>query len=142
MPDNNRPFSTSSQVLKVDKSLGLVLGWAIICKKDGIDYFDKQDDHIPEDSMLEASTDFMLNSRMAKDMHMQGDAGVLPGKVVFAFPMTTDVAKAFEIETNQTGLMIAMKPDSKDILEKFATGEYTGFSIGGSRILDEEIEDA
>ena len=123
---------------KVDDTLGLVFGWAIICKQNGEDYFDTQGDHIPEDAMLDAATDFMLNSRMAKDMHKSN--GELPGSVVFAFPMTSDVAKSFGIVTNKTGLLIAMKPESDEILEKYRTGEYTGFSIGGRRIEDEEVD--
>jgi hypothetical protein len=43
-----KPTSKFAEVLKVDESLGLVLGWAIVCKKDGCDYFDLQEDHIPE----------------------------------------------------------------------------------------------
>lgn len=129
----------NTSICKVNDELGLVFGWAIVCKKDGVDYFDLQDDHIPEDAMLKASTDFMLNSRMAKDMHKED--GELPGSIVFAFPMTTEVAKSFGIETTQTGLMIAMKPDSAEILEKFQDGTYTGFSIGGTRIDSEDVED-
>jgi hypothetical protein len=122
-------------VLKVDESLGLVLGWAIVCKKDGCDYFDLQEDNIPETSMLSAAVDFMQNSRMAKEMHAGGAAGT----VIFAFPLTEDIAKAFGIETRTTGLMIAMKPDSDDMLAKFRNGELTGFSIGGHRIDDEVV---
>ncbi|MCH9664659.1 MAG: hypothetical protein K0U41_02285 [Gammaproteobacteria bacterium] len=132
-------FEISSKILKVDDSLGLVMGFAIISKIDGEDYYDRQGDHIPESAMLEAATDFMLNSRMAKDMHKED--GQLPGSIVFAFPMTTDIAKAFNIETNTTGLMIAMQPDDPEVLEKFASGEYTGFSIGGARIKDKEVSD-
>ena len=131
-------FNMKTEFCKVDDSLGIVLGWAIVCKQDGQEYYDLHGDHIPEDAMLEASVDFMENSRVAKDMHRQD--GELPGSVVFAFPMTEDIAKAFNIETNKTGLMIAMKPDSPEILEKFRSGEYTGFSIGGKRVEDEEIE--
>jgi hypothetical protein len=35
--------------------------------------------------------------------------------------------------------MIAMKPSSEALLEKFRSGEYTGFSIGGQRLVDEEM---
>lgn len=125
-------------IIKVDESLGLVFGWGIVCKVDGEDYYDLQDDHIPEMSMMKASVDFMQNSRMAKEMHDQSDT-VGKGSVVFAFPLTTDVAKAMGLVTKQTGLMIAMKPDSADMLAKFKDGTYTGFSIGGQRIKDEEI---
>ena len=123
---------------KVDAELGLVMGFAIVSTIDGEPYFDLQGDNIPEDAMLKAAVDFMADSREAKEMH----AGDRIGDVLFAFPLTTDVAKAFDIQTKTTGLMIAMKPSSEDTLEKFRSGEYTGFSIGGMRIEDEDVEDA
>jgi len=123
-----------ASVCKVDDGLGLVFGWAIVCGENGEDYYDTQGDHIPEQSMLEAAADFMENSRVAKDMH-DGEA---VGSVVFAFPMTTEIAKSLGIDTAKTGLLIAMKP-SPDILAKFKSGEYSGFSIGGSRIEDEDV---
>ncbi|QOZ29785.1 hypothetical protein XH93_18135 [Bradyrhizobium sp. CCBAU 51753] len=127
-------FDTEASVFKVDDSLGLVFGWAIVCNKAGEAYYDTQGDHIPEDSMLKAAADFMKNSRVAKDMH-QGDE---IGPVVFAWPMTAEIAKAMGIETETTGLMIAMLPPA-DILAKFKDGSYTGFSIGGDRVHDEEV---
>lgn len=123
-----------AKVLKVDAGLGLVMGMAIVCCKDGEPYFDLQDDHIPEATMLKAALDFMENSQVAKEMH----TGEQAGTIVFAFPLTTDIAKAFDLETKTTGLMIAMKPDP-GMLEKFQDGTLTGFSIGGRRIKDEEV---
>lgn len=125
-----------AEFLKVDEELGLVMGWAIISLANGEPYFDKQGDYIPENSMLEAATEFMLNSRIAGDMH-DGDSH---GRIVFAWPMTTEIAKAFEFDVSTTGLMIAMKPDNEEMLEKFRDGTYTGFSIGGTRIEDEEVD--
>ena len=96
MPDTFRKLDTT--LVKVDDALGLVMGFAIVSKIDGEPYFDIQGDHIPEDAMLDAATDFMQNSRVAKEMH-QGDQA---GSVVFAFPLTTDIAKKFDIHPNQT----------------------------------------
>lgn len=129
-----KSFQSSANVLKVDDNLGLVLGWAVVCKVEDTEYFDTQGDHIPEDAMLKAATDFMLNSRTAGDMHAKAD-----GKIVFCWPMTSDIAKAFGFTTKQTGLLVAMKPDSPEILAKFRSGEYTGFSIGGRRVQDEVV---
>ena len=129
-------FEIRSEVAKVDDRLGLVMGFAIVCKQDGQEYFDLQGDHIPEDSMLKAALDFMEHSREAKEMH-SGDA---IGGVVFAWPMTEDIAKAFGMDTRTTGLMIAMRPDDPEVLEKFQLGELTGFSIGGMRLQDEEVD--
>lgn len=122
-------------VCKVDQTLGLVFGYAIVCKVGGVDYYDTQDDHIPEDSMLEALCDFMIKSRATKDMH----SGEQNGNVVFAFPVTTELAKALGWTVEKTGAVVAMKPDNKAILEKYASGEYQGFSIGGKRLKDEEV---
>ncbi len=130
-------FSTSAEVVKVDEDLGLVMGYAIICEEEGEPYFDLQGDHIPEESMLKAALDFMENSRVAREMHAGDDRGV----VVFAWPMTADIAKAFGIVTSRTGLMVALRPSDDAMLEKFRDGTYTGFSIGGTRIMDEEVDD-
>jgi hypothetical protein len=121
-----------ANVVKVDNALGLVFGFAIVCKVDGSEYFDLQGDHIPESAMLAAATDFMLHSRVVKEMHTGGEVG----SVVFAFPLTSEIAKALDITTKQTGLLIAMKP-SPDVLGKYADGTYTGFSSGGARLVDE-----
>lgn len=127
----NKQIATS-KILKVDEGLGLVFGFAIICKEGGEDYYDLHNDHIPEDAMLKASLDFSIDSRMAKDMHGEGDHGHdQVGMVPFIFPLTTDIAKSLGIQTDRTGLLIAMKPESPDVLAKFKSGEYSGFSIGG-----------
>lgn len=132
MPDT---FEFTGEICKVDDELGIVFGWAMICKVNGKDYFDTQDDHIPESAMLSAATDFMANSRVLGEMH-DGDEG---GDVVFAMPVTTDIAKAFDIQTKQTGLVIGVRPANEATLKKFRDGTYTGFSIGGRRIVDEEV---
>lgn len=127
-------FETYVKVEKVDEEHGLVFGYAIVCKEGGEPYYDVQGDHVPEDSMLGALTDFMLSARVAKEMHV-GDG---KGTVVFAFPMTGDIAGSLGIRVEKTGALIGMRPDP-DVLEKFKSGEYTGFSIGGRRIRDEEV---
>ncbi len=134
---NDKAFELRTRVVKVDDSLGIVMGYAIVCTEDGEPYFDLQGDHVPDESMMKAALDFMKNSQVAKEMH----TGEQMGTVVFAWPMTADVAEAFGIVTKRTGLMIAMCPDDKDILEKYQLGLLTGFSIGGERIEDEEVDD-
>lgn len=129
-------YENRVEVLKVDEALGLVFGWAMICTENGVPYYDTQDDHIPEASMLKASSDFMQNSRLLGDMHQKAEGG----SVVFAFPMTADIAKAYGLTTAKTGLMIAVKPATDEVMAKFKSGEYSGFSIGGRRIKDEDAE--
>ena len=130
-------FVIKGDVLKVDENLGVVFGFAVVCTQDGEPYFDTQGDHIPEESMVEASLDFMKYSREVRDSH-GNDAD--DGLIAFAFPLTKDIAKALGIETQKTGLLVGMRP-SDDLLEKYTSGEYTGFSIGGRRITDEIVSD-
>lgn len=117
------------KVSKVDTDLGIVIGWAIVCKRDGEDYYDLQGHHIPEDVMLKAVLDFNANSRIAKEMH----DGEKRGDVTLV-PVTTDIAKALGFETTQTGAFAVMKPDA-DMLKKFADGDLNEFSIGGEGVL-------
>jgi hypothetical protein len=138
-----------ARIAKIDESLGLVFGYAIVCKVDGEPYFDlnvdRHDDgtmkrvpeHIPEESMLKAAVDFMQTARVGNEMHGGPDSGTY----VFAFPMTSDIAKAFGIATRTTGLMIAYKP-SPEVFAKFKDGTYKGFSIEGKRVNSKEMPDA
>ena len=134
------PFEIRAKIAKVDDSLGLVLGWGIVCTEGGEPYFDVQGDHIPEDAMLEAVTDFMKSARVAGVQHERNDAGepVQAGTIVHSFPLTAEIAKVYGITCAKTGWMVAMAPDD-DVLEKFRDGTFTGFSIGGSRLIDEPV---
>lgn len=125
-------------VCKVDESLGLVFGYAMVCKIEGEDHFDSQGDHIPEDTMLRVLAKFMSGDNIvAKEMH----SGEQIGTYLFAFPMTTEIAKSLDIQVKQTGAIIAMKPDNASTLAKFVSGEFTGFSIGGINAVFEEVAD-
>lgn len=133
-PETERQFAT---VCKVDAKHGIVFGWAIVCKQDGADYFDLQEEHVPEDVMLEAAADFAKGAREAKAMH----EGAPHGQVPFLFPMTEDIAKSLGIESPKSGLLIGMRP-GKRVLAKFISGEYTGFSIGGRASYEDVAKDA
>jgi hypothetical protein len=137
-----RKIETS--VCKVDKKLGLIFLRAIVCKVDGEPYYDLGSvdeatgeafaDHITEEEMLEAVTDFMLSARTVKDMH----AGEPRGVVVHSWPETAEVAKAYgEPEPRITGWKVAVKADA-DLLSKMESGEYTGSSIGGRALRVKE----
>jgi hypothetical protein len=134
-------FTTSATFVKVEESLGLIMGYAIVCKQDGEEYYDLQGDHIPEDAMLKAAADFMLDCRVAGEMHQRDADGkvIKAGSVVFCWPMTSDIAKALGITVEKTGLLVAIRPDDPEALAKAKRGEYRGFSIGGKRIKDEPV---
>lgn len=128
------------RIAKVDEGLGLVFGWAIVCKVNGQDYYDLNIDHdgphkgqrvpehITEKAMTEGALGLVEQGAPGNEMHGGPDRGYYP----FLFPMTTEIAKAMGVTTEKTGLMCAFKPPA-DVLQKFKDGTYTGFSIEGRR---------
>ena len=135
------------KIAKVDESLGIVFGWAVVCKVNGEDYYDWNVDragthkgklvpeHITETAMLKSAAEFMDGERAGNEMHEGADVG----KFLFAFPLTTDIAKAMGISCAKTGLMVGYQAPPA-ILAKFRDGEYTGFSIEGKRLQFQEHE--
>lgn len=133
---------SDAQILKVSTKLGLIFGFAAICKVDGEEFWDSDDEHYPEESMLADSTEFARSQRVACTMHARDADGepVQDGGVVHTFPLTTEIAKALDIQTRRTGLLVALAPDDPNTLEKAENGIFTGFSIGGD-IIDAEYEE-
>ena len=142
MTDKPTTFASEAQFIKVDESLGIVFGFAVVCMENGEPYIDLHDDHAPEEAMFRAAVKFAKTAQMSTDMHERDEDNqpVPDGEgVQFMFPLTTEIAKSMGIVTERTGLMVAMKP-SPAVLAKFVDGTYTGFSIGGRYITNEEGE--
>ncbi len=126
MPNPAR-FEKTYDVIRTDDELGVVYGWGAIFTEDGNEYFDTQGDAIDPDAMEAAALDFAESGRIAGDLH-EDECGTIP----FILPITDATRAAFEMNTNLTGLAIGMKPND-EVFGKFKSGEYTGFSIGGTR---------
>lgn len=120
-----REAEGTARVVKVADELGLVFCWAFTSKANGESYYDLHGDTIDEDFVAAAAA-FMEQGGPTDEMH----DGEPDGRVVFAMPMTPEIAKAFGVETDTTGLMVALKP-SPDVLAKFKSGEYAAVSIAG-----------
>lgn len=134
---------TCSKILKVDEGEGIVYGWAIVSKVNGEDYFDLNIDHegqhagkrvpenIPEGSLAKCALGFVDMGAPGNEMHAGPDRGDFP----FVMPMTTELYKGlFGLDSPpKTGLIVGHRP-TPDVLQKFKSGEYTGFSIEGARL--------
>jgi hypothetical protein len=120
----------TARLVKVEEELGLVFCWAFTSKVAGADYVDLHGDVIDQD-FIRACADFMSGARGVDEMHDSNATG----HVVFAMPMTPEIAKAYGVTTDTVGLMVAIKP-SADVLAKFKSGEYTGVSIAGMGIRE------
>lgn len=113
--------------------LGVVFGMVIVCKSGGEPYVDLHDHHITEEAMLGAAVEFMEKGKGMEVMH----EGEVLGDVLFMWPQTTEVAEAFGLPADTTGLMVGVKPSTPETLQKFKSGELTGFSIGGTGWIEE-----
>jgi hypothetical protein len=146
-PDTTPIRKVEVNVCKVDKKRGLVFGWAIVCKVKNAEgkfepYFDTgtldetdgvvYSDHITEEAMLDAVTEFMQSARVAGDMHEVDENGapIQKGNVVHSFPIIEDMVADLGIDTDKTGWLVATKPDP-EVFKKYESGERTQFSIGG-----------
>lgn len=118
----------------VNAELGIVFGRAMVCTTGGEPYFDTDNQHIPPDVMLKAAVEWSTDFETTGEMHTRES-----GDGIFMFPLTKEIAAAFQIEADWEGLMVGYKPEP-DVLAKFISGEYTGFSAGGD-ILDWEDVD-
>ena len=117
----------NTKFFKYDEDNKIVFGYAIISKVDGVEYVDKQGDHIPEDSIIDATRDFMDNNREGHIMH----AGQKVGKVLYSFPLTEEIAKSLDIEAKTYGFLIGMRVDNKEVMKSVIEGDTASFSIGG-----------
>lgn len=64
-------LTSTTDLLKVDSELGVVFGYAIVCREkddkgEWQDHYDTQGHHIPEDEMLKASVEFAQQGSEAR----------------------------------------------------------------------------
>ena len=126
------------RVEKVDTTKKMLFGFGIVSTLKGEPYIDLQNEYIPENVVLDASTEFMeSDSRPALAMH----EGEPIGKVIHGFPLLGDIAKSMGIKTERTGFIVGVKIENDEVLKKYRNGEYTGFSLGGRarRVPNEEV---
>jgi hypothetical protein len=121
-----------ARVVKTDPEQGLVFCWAFTTKLAGEAYHDLHGDAIEETDLVKVCAEFMAGARAVDEMH----DGEQTGQVIFGMPLTAEVAKAFGVETDTEGFMVAIKP-APDVFAKFKSGEYTGVSIEGTGIREE-----
>ena len=122
------------RISKVDEDRRLVFGWAYIAKsKDGTVIIDKQGDFIDDDWELEsAAYDFVLNSGLGDEMHLQ----VPVSKVVESMVFTPDkIAKMGLPEgTLPTAWWVGFRVDDDAVWDEVKKGTYRAFSVCGAGV--------
>lgn len=120
-------FTSQGKITKVDDEQRIVYGYASVVTKGGKPVVDRQGDVITADTMEKAATEFMLGARNGLTMHK----GEPTTTIVHSMPFTNEIKKAFGIESELEGWLIAVKVHDDDTWNRMKQGEFTGFSIGG-----------
>lgn len=123
------------QILKADNDQRMVWGWASVITENGVPVVDSQGDVIKSETLMKAATDFMLSTRVTKEMHMGGKVG----EFIHSLPLTKDIADALGIKSDKEGWIVACKVYDDAVWQKVKSGELKAFSIGG-RAKREKIE--
>ena len=126
----------SATILKSDDESRMVYGWASVSTVKGELVVDTQGDTLAPDEMVKMADRFMASVRTAKAMH----AGEGIGEVLHSMPLTADIAKAFGIESDREGWMIAMKIHDDKIWSMIKAGTLGSLSIGGRAGVREAVD--
>ncbi len=135
--------SLNCKVLKSDTKLNIVFGWGMVSKlnmslleKSAVKaYYDSDNQMIPEQVMLSGVSKYMSQPDRINN-HEHTEAVV--GEVIHSFPMTEEIAKSLGIDTPIYGWLVGVQTDDESI-QKFASGDYNGFSIEGlAQWMDDE----
>lgn len=129
-------MSQPVEIVKVDKRLGIAVGWALITATDdgaGFQpYYDLHNEHCPDDVAEAAFAKFAEGERTLLFDH----SGKARGRCLWIFPLTAEIAKSLNITTKTTGVLIGVKPDDPSTLDRFGV-DLHGFSVGGFGTIEE-----
>ena len=125
--DVSEHITIGAEIIKSDTERRIVWGWASVISENGDPIVDTQGDYIPAEEMEKMADQFMTDVRVAKAMHR----GSQIGEVIHSFPMTKEIAKAFDLDSKYEGWIIGMKVHDDEMWAKVKSGEYGAFSIGG-----------
>jgi hypothetical protein len=128
--------------LKIKKTLPerqMIFGWASVVAKDGQYIIDKQGDIIPISELENAVFNYMLDSREHGVMHSERGTG----KLVMSMLTTPDIMEAFGLtqKDNQIGWIAGYKIEDPALWEAHKRGILPEFSIGGSSVPFEQVDD-
>lgn len=128
-------IKAEGQVLKYVEEQRLVYGWAYVSTVNGEISLDHSGEYIKPDEIVKAATNFMMDARVAKEMH----SGPQIGDIVHSLPITKEIASSLGLSTDKEGWIICVKVLDDKTWEQVKTGKLSAFSIGG-RALRETLD--
>lgn len=127
MTDQKQPLRISVPIRKFNTELRTVYGFASVSTKNGELVEDAHGDMISSDELVKAAHDFVRFFRTGMEMHN----GTMVGEVVECAVFTKDVQEALGIDLGLEGMWIGYRVYDEDVWQKFLSGVYKAFSIGG-----------
>ena len=121
-----KDFNVVTPILKADSDSRVIWGWAYVSMDKGERAMDHSGEWVAPETLVKATTNFMLKSRTAKVNH----DGPKEGDIVGSLPVTKDLAEALGIQSDREGWIVGVVA-SDETLKKVQSGELTSFSIGG-----------
>ncbi len=131
---NFHDISVISDIFKSDEEQRIVYGWASVVTKNNEPVVDLHGDVITPSELLSATTEFMKTAhRNSLNMHR----GEPVGQVVHSFPLTYEIAKSLDIETENEGWIVGVHVTDDATWNLVKSGALSAFSIGGKAIRKE-----
>jgi hypothetical protein len=133
-------WSMPVAITKADPERQMIFGWASVVAKGGNYIVDKQGDIIPVAELENAVLDYMLHSRDHGIMHeIKGT-----GRLVLSFLTTPDIMKAFGLtqQDDQIGWIVGYKIEDPELWDAHKRGLLPEFSIGGSSVPFEPVDES
>lgn len=131
--------SSHMKVAKVDNEQCLVFGFFSINKVGDNLVEDLQGDMIETDTLEKAAYDFVLNARVAGEVHVRKNVGRLVESVMLTYEKQDTISKCLqamgikaELSLGCEGWFGGFRVDDDDVWASVKAGDYPAFSIGGS----------
>lgn len=122
-----KSFQNTVRILKVDEDQHLVFGWFSEIEKNGKPIEDSQGDVISEADLEKAAYGFVLDARVAGEMHKRIGVGALIESMVF----TREKQKAMGIDLGKISWWGGFRISDEDTWAKVKSGKLPAFSICG-----------
>lgn len=120
-------FQSTVKILSKNDDQHLVFGWFSVIEENGKAVVDNQGDVISEADLEKAAYDFVLNARVAGEMHKRIGVGDLVESMVF----TREKQQLLGIDLKKIGWLGGFKITDEQTWVAVKSGKLPAFSISG-----------
>lgn len=126
------PDENIVDIKKIDDDKQYVFGFFSVCSKDDENILDHENSMIEEHELEKAVYDYVLNARIAGEVHIKKGVGDLIESMMF----TKEKQDLLGIDLGMVGWWGGFHIHDEDVWGKVKKGEYVMFSIGGKAMKE------